>query len=125
MKIGRQAPTILLPWRSTPAQKKQFSRPMTGHTPQKLPPRGRNLLHHRTAYAEHPLRTQAYDTTPAQKCQAFFQNILQSFVPKFGDNADFSPRTFVRHWKKVLKKSFLFSSAHKISVILSQHTFLA
>jgi len=108
MKIGRQAPTILLPWRSTPAQKKQFSRPMTGHTPQKLPPLGRNLLHHRTAYARHPLRTQRYDTTPIQKCQAFFQNILQRFVPKFGDNADFYGGQLSAIGGKPPKKSFHF-----------------
>ena len=32
----------------------QFSRPMTGHTPQKLPFFRRNLLHHRSARAECP-----------------------------------------------------------------------
>ena len=36
------------------AKQKQFSRPMTGHTPQKLPFFRRNLLHHRSARAECP-----------------------------------------------------------------------
>jgi len=36
------------------AKQKQFSRPMTGHTPQKLPLFRRNLLHHRSARAECP-----------------------------------------------------------------------
>jgi hypothetical protein len=35
-------------------KQKQFSRPMTGHTPQKLPFFRRNLLHHRSARAECP-----------------------------------------------------------------------
>ncbi len=51
-------PTSLLPQRYTQRKQKQFSRPMTGHTPQKLPLFRRNLLHHRSARAEFPYTRQ-------------------------------------------------------------------
>jgi len=38
MKNGRRKPTLFQAQRYTQAQAGQFSRPMTGHTPQKLPP---------------------------------------------------------------------------------------
>ena len=47
-------PTFPLSQRYTQRKQKQFSRPMTGHTPQKLPLFRRNLLHHRSARAEYP-----------------------------------------------------------------------
>ena len=49
----------------------QFSRPMTGHTPQKLPFFRRNLLHHRSARIV-PLHTLDYDTIYFPFCQAYF-----------------------------------------------------
>ena len=41
-------------WRSDIRKRKQtqFSRPMTGHTPQKLPRYASNLLHHRSAHCQ-------------------------------------------------------------------------
>ena len=69
---------------------------MTGHTPQKLPPLKRNLLHHRIARRRVSPHTQGYDTTALANCQAFFQNILQRFTEKFGDNGDFYWETSVR-----------------------------
>ena len=45
-------PTFPLSQRYTLRKQKQFSRPMTGHTPQKLPLFRRNLLHHRSAHAD-------------------------------------------------------------------------
>ena len=42
------------------AKQKQFSRPMTGHTPQKLPFFRRNLLHHRSATHSFPIHARLY-----------------------------------------------------------------
>ena len=39
-KMADARPTFPLPQRYTQRKQKQFSRPMTGHTPQKLPPFG-------------------------------------------------------------------------------------
>ena len=47
-------PTFPLSQRYTQRKQKQFSRPMTGHTPRKLPLIQRNLPHHRSARAEFP-----------------------------------------------------------------------
>jgi len=54
------------------AKQKQFSRPMTGHTPQKLPLTQRNLLHHRSAQGVVSLRVPDYDTTKPASCQQLF-----------------------------------------------------
>jgi hypothetical protein len=40
MKNGRRKADLFLPQRYTQRKTGQFSRPMTGHTPQKLPPFG-------------------------------------------------------------------------------------
>ena len=53
----------------------QFSRPMTGHTPQKLPLFRRNLLHHRSARIV-SLHTLDYDTTIFPICQALFLELF-------------------------------------------------
>ncbi|MDD6967487.1 MAG: hypothetical protein PUK18_08325 [Firmicutes bacterium] len=82
--------------------KEAFSRPMTGHTPQKLPPFKRNLLHHRIAFGGVSPAQQTYDTTALANCQAFFQNILQRFAVKFGDNRDFCRGTSVRTLRTLL-----------------------
>ena len=87
MKIGRQAPTILLPRRYTPAKQKQFSRPMTGHTPQKLPPFGAIscIIASLCAVSPHNLR---YDTIYVTVCQALFQSFLQNFFGIFGKRGE-------------------------------------
>jgi hypothetical protein len=54
------------------AIQKQFSRPMTGHTPQKLPLFGRNLLHHRSAQRRLRLHALDYLITQATICQYLF-----------------------------------------------------
>ncbi|MDY4221238.1 MAG: hypothetical protein SOX71_01870, partial [Candidatus Faecousia sp.] len=56
----------------------------------------RNLLHHRIAFGGVSPAQQTYDTTALANCQAFFQNILQRFAVKFGDNGDFYRGTSVR-----------------------------
>ena len=67
-------------------QQKQFSRPMTGHTPRKLPI-SRNLPHHRSAPSgkirRFPLQALAYDTMLCLSCQAQFQKKSQIFLPFF------------------------------------------
>ena len=64
------------------AKQKQFSRPMTGHTPRKLPPFGRNLPHHRSTRIV-SLHTLDYDTTYSPFCQEQFQIFSQIFLWNF------------------------------------------
>ena len=96
MKIGRQAPTILLRLVIYASAKEAFSRPMTGHSPQKLPLYSAISCIIALRSAELPPHTQGYDTTAVPNCQAFFQNNLQSFAVKFVDNGDFLLWTPVR-----------------------------
>ena len=63
----------------------QFSRPMTGHTPQKLP-FSRNLLHHRIAWAVSSAHDLRYITTGRPICQGFFiekSKYFFGFMPMF------------------------------------------
>jgi len=71
-KMADTRPTFPLSQRYTQRKQKQFSRPMTGHTPQKLPPFGRNLLHHRSAQRRLRLHALDYDTTETAFCQYIF-----------------------------------------------------
>jgi hypothetical protein len=72
-------------------KQKQFSRPMTGHTPRKLPFFRRNLPHHRSARI-FSLYALDYSTTKQWFCQALFsENFLffkQLFIrQKTGDGS--------------------------------------
>ena len=120
MKIGRQAPTILLSPAIYASAKEAFSRPMTGHTPQKLPLYSAISCIIALRSAELPPHTQGYDTTAVPNCQAFFQNNLQSFASKFSHNSDFSGRTPIRPQRTHREKS-PFPSSRFCSIIRKKY----
>ena len=78
-KMADARPTFPLPQRYTLRKQKQFSRPMTGHTPQKLPFFRRNLLHHRSARAECPYTRSIMISPLPCFVNYFFQKIYNFF----------------------------------------------
>ena len=75
-KMADARPTLFLPQRYTQRKTGQFSRPMTGHTPQKLPFIQRNLLHHRSATHSFPIHARLYYHPIPHLSSTFIQKII-------------------------------------------------
>ena len=96
MKNGRPRPT-LVPGAAIYANAfEQFSRPMTGHTPQKLP-RFRAISCIIAVRVVIPTAL-SYDTTPLNHCQAFFRGKYQNLCSLFRQNRDLVKCTVRRHF---------------------------
>jgi hypothetical protein len=73
-------------------KQKQFSRPMTGHTPRKLP--SFDAISRIIAVrAQYPLHALDYDTTTSAICQALFRRKSQTLLDFFSHFAE-KPESF-------------------------------
>ena len=98
MKNGRPRPTLSLPGAAiyASASQGQFSRPMTGHTPQKLPA----LAAISCIIAVRVVIPTAlmYNITPPLTCQALFREKHQNLCLLFGQNRDLVSCTATRYF---------------------------
>ena len=128
MKNGRPRPTHSHRAAIYANADKQFSRPMTGHTPQKLP-RFRAIsciiavraIHSSWKIRRFPLHALEYNTTPFIKCQGFFQKKSQKFHIFFVDYAE--NLCTMRGLLCVRRVHFRLFPAHNDSPIFSERHF--
>ena len=96
MKNGRPRPTLVHGAAIYANAFEQFSRPMTGHTPQKLP-RFRAISCIIAVRVVIPTALE-YDTTPLPHCQALFREKYQNLCMLFGQNRDLVSCTTTRYF---------------------------